>query len=221
MKELVEATGVPKSTILHYVKEGLLPEPLKTSPNMAYYHPESVERVRFIKTVQSNHRLPLTKIKSLLIRRDRGEDITFRLELVRGIFGEAGGPLLDETAFAEATGLNSTRIDEFLSAGLILPLEEGRFDGEDVAMGVIYAAGLAVGVKPEDLAFYPKLGKRIVDEEMALRRRLTSRLPEEADAERTLILVRAARAARNYVIDRLFQHRVAKAGNLKDEDSLK
>ena len=36
MKELMEATGVTKATILHYVKEGLLPEPVKTGRNMAY-----------------------------------------------------------------------------------------------------------------------------------------------------------------------------------------
>ncbi len=218
MRELVEATGVPKSTILHYVKEGLLPEPLKTSPNMAYYPPNSVERVRFIKTVQSSHRLPLAKIKSLLVWRDQGQDITLRLELVQEIFGQMDGPLLDKTAFLEATGLAPMQLRELLRVGLMLPLESGRFDGEDVAMGVIYAAGLAQGVTVEEMAFYSRLGKQIVDEEIALRRRLTSHLPDEADAGETLRLVRAARATRSYVIDRLFQHRVAKARSLKDEE---
>ena len=35
MKEIMDATGVTKATILHYVKEGLLPEPVKTGRNMA------------------------------------------------------------------------------------------------------------------------------------------------------------------------------------------
>jgi predicted DNA-binding transcriptional regulator AlpA len=35
MRELVAATGVAKSTILHYLNEGLLPAPVKTSRNMA------------------------------------------------------------------------------------------------------------------------------------------------------------------------------------------
>jgi hypothetical protein len=102
----------------------------------------------------------------------------------------------------------------------MLPLESGRFDREDVAMGVIYAAGLAQGVKVEDMAFYSRLGKQIVDKEIALRRRLTRHLPDEADAGQTLRLVRAARATRSYVIDRLFQHRVAKARSLKDGELL-
>ena len=34
MGELAEASGVPAPTIKHYLREGLLPEPVKTSRNM-------------------------------------------------------------------------------------------------------------------------------------------------------------------------------------------
>jgi DNA-binding transcriptional MerR regulator len=37
MGELAEASGVSAATIKHYLREGLLPEPVKTSRNMAYY----------------------------------------------------------------------------------------------------------------------------------------------------------------------------------------
>ena len=52
MKELVQATGLPKSTILHYLNQGLLSQPVKTSPNMAYYDPSCVQRVAMIKEMQ-------------------------------------------------------------------------------------------------------------------------------------------------------------------------
>ena len=48
MKQLAEASGVPAPTIKHYLREGLLPEPVKTSRNMAYYPQEFVERIRLI-----------------------------------------------------------------------------------------------------------------------------------------------------------------------------
>ena len=35
MRELAEAAGVSAGTIKHYLREGLLPEPVKTSRNMA------------------------------------------------------------------------------------------------------------------------------------------------------------------------------------------
>jgi DNA-binding transcriptional MerR regulator len=66
MGELSEASGVPAPTIKHYLREGLLPEPVKTSRNMAYYPPEFVERIRLIKRLQEERFLPLKAIKSML-----------------------------------------------------------------------------------------------------------------------------------------------------------
>jgi DNA-binding transcriptional MerR regulator len=66
MKELSEASGVPAPTIKHYLREGLLPEPVKTSRNMAYYPPEFVERIRLIKQLQEERFMPLRAIKSVL-----------------------------------------------------------------------------------------------------------------------------------------------------------
>ena len=66
MKELAEASGVPAPTIKHYLREGLLPEPVKTSRNMAYYPPEFVERIRLIKRLQEERFMPLKAIKSVL-----------------------------------------------------------------------------------------------------------------------------------------------------------
>jgi predicted DNA-binding transcriptional regulator AlpA len=37
MKKLMEAAGVTKATVQFYVKEGLIPRPVKTYRNMAYY----------------------------------------------------------------------------------------------------------------------------------------------------------------------------------------
>jgi DNA-binding transcriptional MerR regulator len=66
MKELAEASGVSAGTIKHYLREGLLPEPVKTSRNMAYYPPEFVERIRLIKQLQEERFMPLKVIRSML-----------------------------------------------------------------------------------------------------------------------------------------------------------
>jgi DNA-binding transcriptional MerR regulator len=66
MGELAEASGVPAPTIKHYLREGLLPEPVKTSRNMAYYPPEFVDRIRLIKRLQEERFMPLKAIRSVL-----------------------------------------------------------------------------------------------------------------------------------------------------------
>jgi DNA-binding transcriptional MerR regulator len=66
MSELAEASGVSAGTIKHYLREGLLPEPVRTSRNMAYYPPEFVERVRLIKQLQEQRFMPLKVIRRML-----------------------------------------------------------------------------------------------------------------------------------------------------------
>ena len=220
MKELTEATGLPKSTILHYVAQGLLPEPVRTSRNVAFYDPECVERARYIKEVQNTYSFPLEKIKKLLRSRDEGKDPAALMELHAVVFGAHEGAALDEKAFRLATGLTPREVVELLEAHLLMPLEQGVFRQEDVDAGKMYAAAFALGLKAPDLAFYGSIAKELVDQEMHLRERLTGHLPDEQDALVTTQQTRGARALRNYVIDRVFQHRVAAAKTLKDKEGL-
>ncbi|MSO42553.1 MAG: MerR family transcriptional regulator [Solirubrobacterales bacterium] len=66
MGQLAEASGVSAATIKHYLREGLLPEPVKTSRNMAYYPAEYVDRIKLIKQLQEERYMPLKVIKDLL-----------------------------------------------------------------------------------------------------------------------------------------------------------
>jgi DNA-binding transcriptional MerR regulator len=70
ISELAERSGVPVATVRHYLREGLLPEPVKTSRNMAYYPPEFVDRIRVIKQLQEERFMPLRVIRDLLERDD-------------------------------------------------------------------------------------------------------------------------------------------------------
>ena len=62
MSELAERADVPVATVRHYLREGLLPEPVKTSRNMAYYPPEFAERIRLIKRLQEKRFMALRVI---------------------------------------------------------------------------------------------------------------------------------------------------------------
>jgi DNA-binding transcriptional MerR regulator len=66
ISELAEQSGVPVATVRHYLREGLLPEPVKTSRNMAYYPPEFVDRIRLIKQLQEERFMPLRVIREVL-----------------------------------------------------------------------------------------------------------------------------------------------------------
>ena len=218
MNELAAAAGVPKSTILFYLGQGLLPQSRKTSPNMAYYEPSSIDRIRLIQQMQERHRLSLSEIKQCLDDEHRGSELGVYLELNEEVFGP-GGPrrLLDAEAFCRETGLSASQLEELHQARLLLPLEEGRFDAQDVSMGRMYLGAFNFGIQARDLSYYADLGEKIVDQEMALRNQMTGRLPFQQDAAAATKMVESARMCRAYVIDRLFQHRVAAMKNLKEQ----
>jgi len=221
MKDLVNATGVPKATILHYLREGLLPEPVKTSTNMAYYDQLSVARIRLIRQLQRHHRLKLSEIRRVLAESIDEEELSMRASLNELIFGplQTEGDL-DLPAFCEATGLSREQVQQFLRAKLLLPAQEGRFDRGDVVMGRMYVSGMAAGMQLEDMAYYVELGEKIVDSEMALRGRLTRHLPSLQNASLTMQLVQAARMTRAYIIDRLFQRRISAMRDLRDGETV-
>jgi len=102
MGELAEASGVPAPTIKHYLREGLLPEPVKTSRNMAYYPPEFVDRIKLIKRLQEERFMPLKAIKSVL-----DEDPERARALV-----ELEDRILDRALSAERTRTSAAQVRE-------------------------------------------------------------------------------------------------------------
>ncbi|MYI56222.1 MAG: TetR family transcriptional regulator [Acidimicrobiia bacterium] len=66
MAELTERTGVPASTVHHYVRRGLLPPPLRVSAKHFLHGPEHVDSLRVIRHLRRRQRLPLARIAEML-----------------------------------------------------------------------------------------------------------------------------------------------------------
>jgi len=66
MRELERRTGVNRETIRVYLREGLLPEPCRSAPNVADYGEEHVRGILSIRNLQTEQRLPLARIKRAL-----------------------------------------------------------------------------------------------------------------------------------------------------------
>lgn len=62
--ELEKISGLPRSTIHFYIREGILHRSIKTARTMAYYDERHVERLKLIKRMKSEYRLPIAFLKS-------------------------------------------------------------------------------------------------------------------------------------------------------------
>jgi DNA-binding transcriptional MerR regulator len=126
MSELVEASGVPGATIKHYLREGLLPEPIKTSRNMAWYRPETVERIKLIRRLQEERFMPLKAIRKVLDEDpDQAEAL---LEVEDSILERALASERTRTSAAEvrkAYGVPAEALERLAEIGILTPNSRG------------------------------------------------------------------------------------------------
>jgi len=218
MKELVAATGISKATILYYVTEKLLPPPVKTSPNVAYYPSSMVERVRLIRQLQSQHRFSLAQIRTILKEKEKGRDVEALIEFNKEIFSQEEGVSRDRKAFCEVCGLTEEQVRTALDLKLLIPKSDNRFDATDVKAGKHLKTNLGMGLSFEDLAFYSRLADQIVAHEMDLRKRLIRTLSHDEALRTTMQITHGARFFREYIIERIFQQQALRQPlNLVDE----
>jgi DNA-binding transcriptional MerR regulator len=147
MRELAEASGVPAPTIKHYLREGLLPEPVKTSRNMAYYPPEFVDRIKLIKRLQEERYLPLKAIKEVLDSQERSRTSPAEVRKRYGVPKE----VLDRLAELEVLTPNSRGYSPS-DVTIIEAISRFRAGGYDEQIGFTVYDTLRYKVALEELA---------------------------------------------------------------------
>jgi DNA-binding transcriptional MerR regulator len=190
MGELAEACGVPPATIKHYLREGLLPEPVRTSRNMAYYPPEFVERIELIKRLQEERFMPLRAIKSVL---DAGpERARALLELEDSILERALAGERTRTSAAEVReryGVPKEVLDRLEELEVLSPTSRGYLPSDVKIIEAIsrFRAGgydEQIGFTVYDTLRYKSALEELVRQEVeVVMERLAGELPPERIVE--------------------------------------
>ena len=203
MRELAQQSGVSAGTIKHYLREGLLPNPVRTSRNMAWYPPEFVERIRLIKQLQEERFMPLRAIKTVLD--DDPERARALVELEDRILDRA---LRDESARTSAAEVRRRYdmppavLDRLVEIGLLTPNSRGY---SQLDVGVIEAISrFRAGGYDEEIGFtvydtlrYKRAMEELVREEVEV---VLERLAGEMDPDRVVELLEAgAQPLRDFI----------------------
>lgn len=122
MNVLSQMTNTPKSTILYYIKEGLLPEPIKDKPNFHLYDESNIQLIEFIKYLQTNFRATISQIKALFAHPDFDmknpyKSLTYSLDLIMGAESEH----FTASALCDEFGITDLELNHFIDIGLINP----------------------------------------------------------------------------------------------------
>lgn len=208
MAQLVEKTGVPKSTILYYIKEGLLPQPQKLKQNVCLYDPEYVERIKFLKFLQQNYGKSIAELKAAVCAHEydfsKGSDILIDfLEKLSGT--KADSAKMNIVQLSEYTGVDQGLIMELIAKKILVPMIEGIYDEKDAQMAVIFAKLIASGWSIDFFERYSKLAGELASFSSGKILEMKKRLKEEGDVDNQNyhLMFDLALNVQPYIINRL------------------
>ena len=222
MGQVAELSGVPVATIRHYLREGLLPDPVKTSRNMAYYTPEFVERIRTIRQLQGERYMPLRVNRDVLGEEADPERVSAALELSERMLERASAGQDERTPIADVSerfAIPIEALERMQEVGVLTPDAAG-YSPTDVRI-VEAIARFRAGGYDESLGFtvYDTLRYRAALEALVAEevRVLMERLPGRVGTERAVELIESGVEPLNDLIGALHAKQlVAAVAALRD-----
>jgi len=182
MKQLMEETGESKSTILFYVKEGLLPEPSKPKPNLHLYDESSVNIIKFIKYMQHQFSYSIAQIKAIFSENtfDFSSDFSMLLKSLQMMSGEFGAKWYEEEDFLELSELSQKELDIYLDKGWIFKQEQG-FSTQELKLVQLFKDATSLGLDDRLFDAYVKSARSLAKIEYELGSMMLDREKKESE----------------------------------------
>jgi DNA-binding transcriptional MerR regulator len=166
MKELSDQTNESKSTILYYIKEGLLPEPLKPKPNMHLYDESCVQILKFIKYLQHNFSYSISEIKSIFQDNHFDFDGSFEMMVhsLELISGGKENKYYTKESFLKLVGIDEKRLRSYQKQGYLFERAKG-FSSKEVEIAEILERARSLGLDFTLLDAYVENAKLLAQKE--------------------------------------------------------
>ena len=157
ISELVAKTNVPKSTILYYIKEGLLPEAHKIKSNVHRYSDEHIERIKYIGYMKEHFGSSNEQLKDILQNRNQSFStsssmITPLMNTLSAIPSDAKHYTKNE--FIEHFNVDEALLEKLLNDEILLPINDNDFTEKEASVIQLVSYYNEVGIEYEILKLY-------------------------------------------------------------------
>jgi DNA-binding transcriptional MerR regulator len=166
MKNLMKQTGESKSTILFYVKEGLLPEPEKPKPNLHLYDESCVNIIKFIKYLQNQLSYTIAQIQSIFKENNFSfsDDFSMMLRSLEMMAGTPNTKWYNDEAFLELSGLQIDELNTYLNKGWLFRQKQG-FSEKELKLVALFKRAKSLGLNETLFNSYVTSAKKIAETE--------------------------------------------------------
>jgi len=176
ISELVALTDVPKSTILYYIREGLLPEAKKLKSNVHRYSDEHIELIKYIKYMKQEMGSSNEQIKMALANKNQSFSSSYSMlaPLMQTLTAiPSGAKRYSKDEFIAYYGIERSLIEKLLNDGILMPINKEFTDKEASVIRVIEKFE-DVGVEYEIIKEYVSHAKAISELELKIQKKLCS-----------------------------------------------
>ena len=177
-----------KSTILFYIKEGLLPKPQKPKPNVHLYDESFVQILKFIKYLKHNFSYSISEIKNIFQDNNFDFDGSFEM-MVRSLELISGGrdnQWYTRQEFLEFLGIDESKLKSYQKKGYIFERAKG-FSSKEIEIAQILERAESLGLDCSLLDTYVKDAKILAQKENEIGSKLLADDKKSHDARYELL----------------------------------
>lgn len=177
ISELVAKTGISKSTILYYIREGLLPEALKLKANVHRYSDEHLEMIKYIMYMKQEMQSSNEQIKNSLKKKNQSFSSSYSMvsPLMQTLSGIT--PQMEhytKKALLDAYEFDKELTQKLLEEEIICPIKSDEFTQKDAGVISLVLMFKELGLEYEILKKYVSHAKELAALEQELQEKLCS-----------------------------------------------
>ena len=220
ISELVALTNVPKSTILYYIREGLLPEAKKIKSNVHRYNDEHVELLKYIKYMQQEMGSSNEELKVILENKNQSLSSSFSMlaPLMQTLSAiPSGARHYTKEEFTNHYGFDTDLLEKLLDDGILIPINSDDFTDKEASIMRLIEKFEEVGIEYRIIKEYVYHAKELAILEHTVQQKLCSMRTDENFSTLWKIMFEALFNAKEYIFSR-YTHKVLYKA-LKDEIS--
>lgn len=157
ISELVAKTHVPKSTILYYIKEGLLPQAHKIKSNVHRYSNEHIELVRYITYMKEHFGSTNEELKDVL--QNKNQSFSTSLSMITPLMNTLSAISLESTHYTKEEFIAEFHVDNellerLLDDEILMPINDNDFTEKEASIIKLISYFNEVGIEYEILKLY-------------------------------------------------------------------
>ena len=182
ISELVSKSNTPKSTILYYIKEGLLPEAKKLKSNVHRYNNEHVELIKYIKYMKDE--LGSTNEQIKLALKQKNNSFSSSYTMLEPLMNTLGGIAINSKHYTKDEFIMEFDIDTqllsmLLKENILMPISEDDYTQKEASIIHSIENFIDVGVEYEIIKEYVKYAQILSELESKMQKQLCSVKSEE------------------------------------------